>query len=275
MNLDFTICISLSFSRNMGDGNLKVGGSDSSIVLANKHVDDVSYLEFVEPCPKIDWAGKFKHDQSFLLNSFSDNTDNLQIIVMNPTANIRSLKKEKEDGRLQTSTLWYREVGQVLWEEAITFIEVENNGYQEPRTEHIDFVLHGEENGYGLISNIQWSIKGYVPQGTYEIIIKSTCGKPITANDEFDFYITQPIVGIVDYTPPKQYGSISPLYNEVLLSEELETTFTEPLNCARPFTFDVELRVGNETFDKDNLQIVCEGRKIGLLLDPTYLSVEV
>mmetsp|Transcript_27302 Transcript_27302/g.27697 ORF Transcript_27302/g.27697 Transcript_27302/m.27697 type:complete len:114 (+) Transcript_27302:75-416(+) len=94
-NVDFTIFISLFLSGN--------GGSDSSIILANKHTNHGSHLEFVEPCPKIDWAGEFNRDQSFLMNSFSDNADNLKIKVMNPTANIRSLKKEKEDGRLQSS----------------------------------------------------------------------------------------------------------------------------------------------------------------------------
>ena len=194
---------------------------------------------------------------------------------MNPTANIRSIKKQNETGRLLTTKLLYREVGQVHWEDAYTLIEVEKEGETNVSPQKLDFVSHGVEDGYGYISNLQWSIEEYVPQGTYEIILQSTCGEPRTRNDDYDLYTTQPIVGVVDYTPPKQYGSISPLYNEVLISEELVTTFTEPLNCATPFTFDVELKIGDDTYDKDNLHIVCKGRNIGLGFDPTNLSIEI
>jgi len=69
---------------------------------------------------------------------------------------------------------------------------------------------------------------------------------------------------VKDLTPPVQYGKASPLREDVLIGEEIFVTFTEDIDCEKPYYFDMEFEIDGTVFIDDYfLQISCQGNKIG------------
>jgi len=72
-------------------------------------------------------------------------------------------------------------------------------------------------------------------------------------------------------TRPEPYGEPLPLKDTVILGEEITIVFSEYIQCEKPYTFDLKVII-EETgyeFDREELQVVCEGRKISFQIDPT------
>jgi hypothetical protein len=58
---------------------------NQTISLANVQSPEGPYLQFMEPCPSVEWAGELKRDEEFLVNSVSESVEKLQVIIRNPT----------------------------------------------------------------------------------------------------------------------------------------------------------------------------------------------
>ena len=234
--------------------------------LYNFQPDQETYLiKFVEPCPKVEWAGKLKRDRKFLVNTDSDDEETLTVTVFNPGYAEKTFKKMTSD-RLEHIRLFYRKYGEFQWSVART--EITDNG--DTSTKEVDFAAqYAVENNYGY-SSIKWKLGNAVPQGAYEIKVETQCNA-LGGPDDIDSFSSNVLSGVIDLTRPEQYGKPLPLRDTVLIGEEITIVFTETLQCEKPYTFDLRVIIldTNYTFDRDQLQVICEGRKISFQIDPT------
>eukprot|EP00559_Dactyliosolen_fragilissimus_P002088 CAMPEP_0184871508 /NCGR_PEP_ID=MMETSP0580-20130426/40756_1 /TAXON_ID=1118495 /ORGANISM="Dactyliosolen fragilissimus" /LENGTH=2372 /DNA_ID=CAMNT_0027374173 /DNA_START=995 /DNA_END=8116 /DNA_ORIENTATION=+ len=233
---------------------------------------DTYLIKFVEPCPKVEWAGELNRDRLFVVNTESDDPDNLEVSVFNPNHDQSKFHNMTSD-RLENVFLYYREVGDLHWSKARTEITNED-GSTESLT--IDFAAeysYEEESDYGY-SSLKWSLANKVPEGTYEIRIDSECDK-VGGPADMDVYSTPILSGVIDLTRPEQYGRALPLRESVLIGEEMAVVFTEPVRCE---AFDLLVTVDSIGVKLDRndppIQIVCDGRKVGFQIDPTQINVE-
>eukprot|EP00957_Ditylum_brightwellii_P060358 4583306-Ditylum_brightwellii.AAC.1 len=73
-------------------------------------------------------------------------------------------------------------------------------------------------------------------------MVTSQCDDPGTP-DDFNSISTNVLMGVIDMTPPKQFGSALPLSEYILIGEPIVITFTEPIHCEKPYTFDLNVKV--------------------------------
>jgi hypothetical protein len=184
----------------------------------------------------------------------------MDVTIFNPNFGTSSLKDMKSD-RLEHVFMMYRKVGggEADWNPAL--IQLFDGAVQLDFTE--DYAL---EDAYGYIT-LDWAHGG--KEGSYEIMVESKCSN-LGGPDDFNNFRDVILSGVIDLTPPELYGEVLPLKNEILLGEQVLIPFTEPLDCSRPFSFEIEVMVLNTNFrfDNDNLHIICEGRTIGFNFDP-------
>ena len=129
------------------------------------------------------------------------------------------------------------------------------------------------ESSFGY-SSLWWDVSS-LAQGSYEIMIKSQCDDPGTP-DDFNSVATETFTGVIDKTPPKQFGSTLPLRDLILPGEPMTVVFTEPIYCEKPYSFDLLVKVegSDRIFTRhDNLHVICEDRQIEFAIDPTYVDV--
>jgi len=230
--------------------------ANQNISLANVQSPEGSYLQFMEPCPSVEWAGELKRDEGFLVNSVSETVEKLQVIIRNPNYQEGKLVDNK---RLQSIQLLYRRKEDTQWKIASS---------SEPPSSNLDFFLLGKEDNYGFIANLNWLLDGVV-EGTYEVIVECRCinsgGPP-----DLDISRTSSISGVYDVTPPKLFGKPLPLSDELLLGEELVFVFTEPLQCSKPFGFDVKMQIFSNPkliLNASDLQVICQDNRISIQID--------
>jgi hypothetical protein len=234
-----------------------------NISLANVQSPEGSYLQFMEPCPSVEWAGELKRDEEFLVNSVSGSVEKLQVIIRNPNYQEGKLVDNK---RLQSIELLYRRKEDTQWTTALS---------SEPPSSNLDFFLHGKEDNYGFIANLNWLLDGVVDEGTYEVIVECRCIKSGGPPD-LDISRTSSISGVYDVTPPKLFGKPLPLSDEILLGEELVFVFTEPLQCRKPFGFDVKMQIFANPkliLDASDLQVICQDNRISIQIDLEKVDV--
>jgi len=236
------------------------GSKSMSVPLYNFIASDgATFLKWLEPCPPIKFAGELKRDQSFLVNLQSEDPKSLTVTIYNPNASKpnSTLKDMKEpDGRLKNANLVYRKAGEVTW-----------NIAKNITNDDIDYSLDSvDEDNFGY-STLKWNIED-LSDGTYEIVVQTECSD-VGGPDEFNFARDEIITGVIDLVAPEQYGEVVPLREDVIVGEEMVVVFTEPLDCTLPLSFDVQVTVNKLeiVLKKDDLLVICEGRKIGIQLD--------
>ena len=222
-------------------------------------------IKFVEPCPKIYWAGPLSRDRKFVVNTKStvDQLINLEVTIFNPDFGTSTLKSKTADtnNRLEHVYLKYRRLGEGEADWLPAPINLDDGAVE------IDFgEKYASEDGYGY-STLKWYHQGF--EGKFEIMVETKCNPPL-GPEELDTFRETILSGVIDVTKPERYGEPLPLRDEVLLGEEVAIVFTEPLDCGRPFTFEIAVDVigTNYNFDNGKLHLICEGRKIAFQIDP-------
>jgi len=226
------------------------------------------YLEFVEPCPNVQWAGYINRNNGFVVNTKSSDQDILNVLVFNPNHSKKTFKDMTSD-RLEHIYLKYRKIGDIAWKKGQ--MEVFNQNTNRNDVFDLDFASErGIESAYGYIS-MDWRIGlPFVKEGTYEIKVGSECMN-LGGPDDIDRFDAPILHGVIDLTRPEQYGKPIPLRDQIFIGEEIVVVFTEPLQCEKPLSFDMQLTIaGTEyIFQKEELQVICEERKIRFQFDPT------
>jgi hypothetical protein len=227
--------------------------------LWNVEHDGEKYLEFIEPCPEVRWAGSINRESGLVVNSETEDKENISITVFNPNRAAKSFKEmKKSSGRLEYVYLKYRELGTSRW----------NNGLTESDT-NLDFASDdGDDYGYHTMT---WNFVN--PDGTYEIKVRTVCDE-LGGPEHLNMFDTPILQVVKDLTRPKQFGGALPLRDEIFIGEKMMVVFTEPLHCERPLSFDMELDIHgtDDKFQRDDLQVVCEGRKISFQIDLTKVN---
>lgn len=160
----------------------------------------------------------------------------------------------------------------------LAWLRAKRTPVDDPTDDNKDFTdfaaVYAEEDGYGY-STLTWNIENrLIPSGKYEIAVETVC-TDLGGPSEVNGYQTEIIPGIIDRSRPQQYGQPLPLKDTVIAGEEMVVMFTEPLDCALPLSFDIELRIeGVVDFDKDNLDVWCEGRGIGFQINLRIIDYE-
>jgi hypothetical protein len=223
-------------------------------------------IKFVEPCPEIYWAGPLSRDRKFVVNTKStvDELLNLKVTIFNPDHGTSTLKSKiaKATNRLEHVYLKYRRLGEGEADWLPALINLDDGAVE------IDFgEKYASEDAYGY-STLDWYHGGF--QGKYEIMVETKCNPPLGGPAELDSFRETVLSGVIDVTRPERYGEPLPLRDDVLLGEEVAIVFTEPLDCGRPFTFEIAVDVigTNYNFNNDQLHLICEGRKIAFQIDP-------
>ena len=226
-------------------------------------------IKFVEPCPEIFWAGPLSRDRKFVVNTKStiDQLINLKVTIFNPDFGTSTLKSKTADttNRLEHVYLKYRRLGEGEADWLPALINLDDGAVE------IDFgEEYAIEDSYGY-STLDWYHGGF--EGKYEIMVETKCNPPLGGPAELDSFRETVLSGVIDVTKPERYGDPLPLRDDVLLGEEVAIVFTEPLDCGRPFTFEIAVDVigTNYNFDNDNLHLICEGRKIAFKIDPDQI----
>ena len=251
--------------------DLTQGSLASEVILFNKlerEGEDVEkFLDFIEPCPKVEWAGEIPRDRGFVVNTNSDEPEYLQVTVFNPDyANLKFCNMASH--RLDGAFLSYRRAGDIHWSRARMEI---NDGAD---TAEVDFASDcEEENSYGYVT-FKWLLSGLVPEGSYEIKVGTECdalGGPV----DIDMSDAPTLRGSIDLTRPEQYGKALPLHGNVIVGEEVSVIFTENMNCEKPYIFDIKVTIVDTEYDlgHEELHVICEGSKIGFNIDPTVIDV--
>lgn len=235
------------------------------------NVQNGQLMKYVEPCPKVEWAGELNRDRHFTVNTNSDDEENLSVSIFNPNHGEGKFFNLTSD-RLQNVTLYYRELGDLHWSEAQTNIEDGNGKVTSATVDYAAEYASEKESSYGF-STLKWSLANKVPEGIYEIKVESECEK-LGGPADFDSYSSPILSGIIDLTPPEQYGRALPLRESVLIGEEIVVVFTEPVRC-EAFDLRVQIEDGPELGRNDPpIQIACDGRKVGFQIDPAQIDLK-
>jgi len=228
--------------------------------------DSNEIIKFIEPCPTISWAGPLSRDRKFVVNTKSteDQKENLKVTIFNPDFGTSTLKSKVDDtvNRLEHIFMRYRRLGDGEADWLPALINLDDGAVE------IDYgATYASEDSYGY-STLDWYHGGF--EGKYEIMVETKCNPPLGGPEELDTFRETILSGVIDVTRPERYGDPLPLRDEVLLGEEVAIIFTEPLDCGRPFTFEIAVDVIGTTYnyDNDNLHLICEGRKIAFQIDP-------
>jgi hypothetical protein len=183
--------------------------------------------------------------------------------LLNPDAGADpgSFAEKVDAGELKNVFFKYRRVGEVLWTYGLT-----------PDGSVMDFAAdYTIEESDGTYLSLPWR-PPITQEGEYEVVVETECEK--FGRQDVDGYSEQILTGVIDLTPPEQYGQPLPLREEVILGEEVSVLFTEPLDCGMPLSFDIKVDVLGTpayTFGKDELQVICEGRRVGFQIDLTFV----
>ena len=261
-----------SIIRNLYDMN---DVDKLSIVKLSNTLDDdqKEVIEWVKPCPTVEWASELKRDQGFLVNLNSDYEDKLSVTVLNPLATAikgdNSFLDLKTVDRLEFVYLRYRKVGRTTWEYAKTSVSS-----MSPPVQNLDFAISKKEDSYGY-STLDWNIESsLVKPGDYEIMVETRCTN-LGGPEEINGHQTSILPGIIDLSRPEKYGEPLPLKETIIAGEEVVVVFTEDLDCSEPLPFEIAVRI-RDTVDltEDNLHIRCEGRKIGFQIKLVSVQYE-
>ena len=240
-----------------------------SVLLSNS-VDENGNpkLKWLEPCPRVEWAGNLRRDRTFLVNTKSNDSSKMKIKVFNPLASKEKIsfnEMTKSNGRLENVNLLYRKVGEANWKNA-----------QNKDMQNIDFAVESmNEDPFGYVSE-HWNI-GNLADGNYELTVEARCSST-GGPEDFDYYRESSLVGVIDNSRPEQFGKVLPLKDELMFGEEITIVFTEPLDCSIPFKFDVKMILDGDwenPFFKDKFHIICDGRQIRLQIDHTNTDPEL
>ena len=247
--------------------------ADYNILPLANAVDDKDQpiLKWIAPCPKVHWAAELKRDRSFqfnILNSVEDEEDALSVTIFNPLnssgKNVTKLAIE----RLEEIMFSYRNVGSSTWKKGLTSTPTKSIAT-------MDYLLpFVEEDNYGFLT-LDWLLQGVVQEGEYEIMVETGCGG--SGPEVVQGFQEHVITGTYDVTRPEQYGSATPLRQDIIVGEEISVFFTEEMLCRNPSTFDVKVDIFGTSYSdsekdgtslqKRDLFVICEGRRIGFQLD--------
>lgn len=227
------------------------------------------WIKFEEPCPTIEWAGALKREMKA---SIVKDIEPVDLTIYNPRTAGGSFESMTETGRLNHVHVLFRELGDPEWAQAllpdhspIDFADITNDNWK--------------ESVYGY-ATIPWDIGrilALTADGVYEVKVKSYCTELSGAPDEFNSYETDPITLVVDRVQPELYGKALPVRDIVIPGEEVAMIFTEPIRCALPYRFDLEVRISGleDLFDERNLKIDCKDRKLGFQFDPIRIRYDL
>lgn len=210
-------------------------------------------IEFLQPCSTVQFAANLAEDQYFVMN-YSDSikklgTNQIRIVARNPE---NSQRNWTQDTRLVQVIAEYRPHGTLKWMPVRNLMK-----------EVINFAPLESKAGYatGL-----WDA-GPLPDGKYDLQLKTYCRSSGSESDGMDSFATRHFVtGLVDRQSPEQFGAVEPKNNQFFPGDVMAVSFDEPVMCAKPFAFDMGLVVEgvNRTFNKRNMLVVCENRKISV-----------
>ena len=242
-----------------------IKSSSISTVSLQNHMDSngKTSLKWLEPCPPVHWAGQLQRDRSFLVNTESASSSIVRVDIRNPNAGSGKKLMDMKDtgGRLEHVYVLYRKLGTITWKNALL-----TSG------EKLDFVSKDVEERDSGYLDLNWCVSK-LADGEYEVILESQCAD-VGGVDEFNRHRDDIMKGIIDFSRPQEFGKAIPLSDNVLIGQEITMVFTEPLDCSLPLSFDIEMHIKDSTIilDKDDLLIVCEGRRISFQPDLTRIN---
>jgi len=257
---------------------LKSTCGDLKKIVSEKIYNTYPEIKFVEPCPRVEWAGELNRDRDFLVNTKSYDTYNLVVRVFNPNHSTGTFySTTKPNGaRLESVNLQFRQVGSTDWRVANSNIE-DDDGNILPVNFSLRDEFSEENKQYYGYEKMKWKL--HSTQGAYEIRIGTQCEIIQDAPNEINHFYAPILSGVIDLTPPKQYGSSLPLRDTVLIGEEINIVFTEALTCTKPYIFDIRLIIDGTSIElglgDPSLSVTCEGRMIGVQIDPSEQDIDI
>jgi len=257
---------------------LKSTCGDLKKIASEKIYNTYPDIKFVEPCPRVEWAGELNRDRDFLVNTKSYDTDNLVVRVFNPnhsTGSFHSITKTS-GARLESVNLEFRKVGSTDWKVANSNMEDDDGNILPVNFSSRDEFSEENKPYYGY-EKMEWKLPS--TQGLYEVRIGTQCESIQDAPNEINHFYAPILSGVIDLTPPKQYGSSLPLRDTVLIGEEINVVFTEALTCTKPYIFDIKLIIDGTDIElgleDPSLSVICEGRMIGVQIDPAEQDIDI
>ena len=125
-------------------------------------------LEFIKPCPKIQWAGKLAQNKNFLINIQSENKEYIPVMIFNQEKIAGKLYERTEIDRLENVWFRYRKSGDAEWFTGMAIMDTASRDLVP-----MNFIAENLESDYGYLT-MNWYL-GSLPDGKYEIVVDSQC----------------------------------------------------------------------------------------------------
>ena len=230
-------------------------------------------VEFLEPCPPVEFAGDLFTDSTFTINRATreegdfagKHKDQVRVVAVNKNS-VEQPWTTGETERLVTVDLEYRTAGTTTWRKA-TMVMVDETD---------EFPAEGGLTSLASVfgyATAYWDVST-LPDGMYELRLHSVCkaasmtDPPETINEQFSKVIS----GVADRQAPRVFGHFAePASGVYSPGSAVSITFDEELDCREPYGFTVkaEATMNNSPFTWSSkgineLLVVCSGRTISV-----------
>ncbi len=90
-----------------------------------------------------------------------------------------------------------------------------------------------------------WTVPTSLADGFYDIAVRLSCQASVARSElGEDSFTSASVSGIVDRTPPMLFGKgVVPANNFYFPGDEISATFSEEIDCTRPYNFVVTMKI--------------------------------
>lgn len=198
---------------------------------------------YLQPCSTVNFAGDLAAAGSWLVNGESSvYPDTLRAYASNP--NYAESRWAKHT-RTKSITVEYRPLGSLFWRRA-----------RDAAGAVLDLTELEDPFGFALF---QWDVAP-LPDGVYDLRVAARCtASPV--GGEFDLTTTAVLPGVIDRTPPTQFGYAEPADGVFFPGDEVSFSFDADIQCAKPFKFRAVVARGGLDVTSQ-VPVKCIGDKI-------------
>ncbi|EDQ86327.1 uncharacterized protein MONBRDRAFT_11172 [Monosiga brevicollis MX1] len=204
-------------------------------------------IDFMQPCSTIEWAGDVAKSGRVVINT--NHADAYYpFLARNPGAPDSFWA---DDARLEGVNLEFRPYGSTSWTTAVSG----------PVT----------ESRFGYAS-LDWQVEN-LADGRYEVRLSTQCESSGSAAEGADSHDAGTIEAVLDRAAPRVFGLFPRAGSEAVPGDNVEAVFNEPLNCEKPSTVRVTVKIGAEvTVTEQVLDVLCQGNTIHLSISNAFSS---
>ena len=225
----------------------------------NDEVTTVEYVyletEYLQECPPVQLVGEIGERERFTANQALQESETrpgqLRIVAWNPD---HARRTWADSDNLNSVTVQFKPTDSEVW---LTATDKDKE----------DLEIRELENDYGYVT-VWWHVADLTP-GDYDLRILTSCTASVSEVPAgIESKHSAIATGTVDRKPPVLFGYPEPADGEYKPGDAFAFAFDEPIQCGKPFKFQVELTVDDldRSLNADTMTIVCTDREVHMAL---------